>query len=221
MDFEVSYFLEVMPKILGALGVTLELSVIALVIAIILGLVSAVSNYYNIKGINFICKIYISIFRGTPLMPQLFFFCYGIAYISETVKNMDPLLASAIVLGLNVGAYMSENIRGAFMSVDKGQLEAAFSFGMSKYQTMVKVVMPQAMRSAFPSLFNNLIDLIKGTSIAFTVGVADIMGMAKMEGAFTFRFFEVYAAVMIIYWVIITILSFVQKKLEIRCNLAY
>lgn len=134
---------------------------------------------------------------------------------------MSPMTASAIVLSLNMGAYIAENIRGALLSVDSGQIEAAFSFGMSRFQTMRRVIAPQAFRVALPSLFNNLIDLIKGSSISFVVGVVDIMGQAKMEAAITFRFFEVYAAVMLIYWCVITILGFIQKRVERWCSAAY
>ena len=116
---------------------------------------------------------------------------------------------------------MAENIRGALLSVDSGQIEAAFSFGMSRFQTTTRIIAPQALRVAFPSLFNNFIDLIKGSSISFVVGVVDIMGQAKLEAAITFRFFEVYAAVMLIYWVIITLLGIVQKRIELWCNAAY
>lgn len=221
MDFSVSYFLEMIPSIASALNVTLELTAIALVFSLIIGSVAAVAEYYKVSVVNQICKVYVSIFRGTPLLPQLFFFYFGIAYFSDFVKNMSPMTASAIVLSLNMGAYIAENIRGALLSVDSGQIEAAFSFGMSRFQTMRRVIAPQAFRVALPSLFNNLIDLIKGSSISFVVGVVDIMGKAKMEAAITFRFFEVYAAVMLIYWCVITILGFIQKRVERWCNTAY
>lgn len=221
MDFSVSYFLEMIPSIASALDVTLELTAIALVFSLIIGSVAAVAEYYKITIVNQICKIYVSVFRGTPLLPQLFFFYFGIAYFSDFVKNMSPMTASAIVLSLNMGAYIAENIRGALLSVDLGQIEAAFSFGMSRFQTMRRVIAPQAFRVALPSLFNNLIDLIKGSSISFVVGVVDIMGQAKMEAAITFRFFEVYAAVMLIYWCVITILGFIQKRVERWCSAAY
>ncbi len=221
MVFDPVYFLEMIPSIAQALDVTAALSVIALIFSLILGSIAAVAEYYKLPVLNPLCRIYISVFRGTPLLPQLFFFYFGVAYFSDFVKDMSPMTASAIVLSLNMGAYMAENIRGALLSVDPGQIEAAFSFGMTRLQAMVRVIAPQAFRVAFPSLFNNFIDLIKGSSIAFVVGVVDIMGQAKMEAAITFRFFEVYAAVMLIYWVIITLLGFVQKKIELWCSAAY
>lgn len=221
MNFSISYFLEMIPSIASALDVTLELTAIALVFSLIIGSIAAVAEYYKIAVVNQICKVYVSIFRGTPLLPQLFFFYFGVAYFSDFVKNMSPMTASAIVLSLNMGAYIAENIRGALLSVDSGQIEAAFSFGMNRFQTMRRVIAPQAFRVALPSLFNNVIDLVKGSSISFVVGVVDIMGQAKLEAAITFRFFEVYAAVMLIYWCVITILGFIQKRVERWCSAAY
>ena len=216
MDFDITYFLEKIPTIASALNVTMELTMISLLCSLLLGTVVALANYYNIVILNTVCKIYTSIFRATPLLPQLFFFYFGLAYFSDYIKNMSPMMASAIILSLNMGAYMSENIRGALLAVDSGQIEAAMSLGMNRIQTMTRIVGVQAFQIALPSLFNNFIDLIKGSSIAFVVGVVDIMGRAKIEAANTFRFFEVYAAVMLIYWVLITILSYFQKKIEQR-----
>jgi len=221
MIFSTEYFIEVVPTIAAALNVTLSLTFISLILSLAIGVIVAVADYYKIGILNRICRVYVSIFRGTPLLPQLFFFYFGIAYFSETVRNMSPFTASAIVLSLNMGAYMSENIRGAIFAVDKGQIEAANSFGMSRIQTMKRIIAPQAFRVAFPSLFNNFIDLLKGSSIAFVVGVVDIMGQAKIEAAVTFRFFEVYAAVMLIYWCIVTVMGLVQRRIELWCNSKY
>jgi putative amino-acid transport system permease protein len=221
MNFDVGYFLEEIPSIASALDITLILTLVSLVFSLLIGVVVAVAEYYKIAVINQICRVYVSIFRGTPLLPQLFFFYFGVAYFSDIVKNMDPVTATAIVLSLNMGSYMSENIRGALLSVDSGQIEAAFSFGMSRFQTMRRIIAPQAFRVAFPSLFNNFIDLLKSSSMAFVVGAVDIMGKAKLDAAITFRFFEVYAAVMLIYWCIITVLGIVQRRIEAWCNAAY
>lgn len=221
MVFDINYLLEIIPLIASALDTTMSLSVISLIFSLIIGTIVAVAAYYKLKVINQICRVYVSVFRGTPLLPQLFFFYFGLAYFSDFVKNMSPFVASAIVMSLNMGAYVSENIRGALLSVDSGQIEAAFAFGMSRFQTMRRVIAPQAFRVAFPSLFNNFIDLIKGSSIAFVIGVVDIMGKAKLEAAITFRFFEVYAAVMLIYWGVTFILSMVQQRIEKWCNSMY
>ena len=147
-----------------------------------------------------------SIMRGTPVVAQLYFFYYGIALYSAFVRNMTPLIAVAVVMSFNMGAFMSESIRGALLSVDEGQKEAAYSLGMTNFQLVTRIVIPQAVRVALPPLFNDIINLIKMTSLAFMLGVPDIMGAAKIEGARTFRYFEIYAAVMLVYWLIIFVL---------------
>ena len=134
---------------------------------------------------------------------------------------MKPLMAVSVVLSLNVGAFMSESIRGALLSVDEGQKEAAYSLGMTNLQLVTRIIIPQAVRVALPPLFNDVINLIKMTSLAFMLGVPDIMGAAKIEGAKTFRYFEIYAAVMLVYWVVIFILGLLHKWLEKKCASMY
>ena len=126
-----------------------------------------------------------------------------------------------IVMSFNMGAFMSESIRGALLSVDEGQKEAAYSLGMTNFQLVTRIVIPQAVRVALPPLFNDIINLIKMTSLAFMLGVPDIMGAAKIEGARTFRYFEIYAAVMLVYWLIIFVLGILHKLLEKKCANMY
>ena len=154
-------------------------------------------------------------------MGDIYIIHYGIALYSNFVKNMTPLVAVAVVMSLNMGAFMSESIRGALLSVDEGQKEAAYSLGMTNLQLVVRIIIPQAVRIALPPLFNDVINLIKMTSLAFMIGVPDIMGAAKIEGAKTFRYFEIYAAVMLIYWIIVFILGIVHKFLEKKCASMY
>lgn len=134
---------------------------------------------------------------------------------------MDPVPAVAIVMSLNIGAFMSESIRAALMSVDQGQKEAALSLGMSNLQLVRRIIIPQATRIALPTLFNDIINLVKLSSLAFMLGVIDIMGAAKIEGSYTFRYFEIYAAVMVIYLVVIGILTLIHKRIAARNADAY
>jgi putative amino-acid transport system permease protein len=131
---------------------------------------------------------------------------------------MAPLVAVSIVMSLNVGAFMSESIRGAIMSVDEGQKEAAYSLGLTNFQIFRRIVAPQAARVAIPPLFNDMINLIKMSSLSFMCGVPDIMGQAKMEGAQSYRYFEIYAAVMLVYWVVIFLFSCLSKYLQKVCD---
>ena len=214
--FKVSYFLEVLPIIASKVNVTFELTIAATIFALVVGVIIAIIGYYKIPGLYQLTRVYVSIMRGTPVVAQLYFFYYGIALYSAIVRNMTPLIAVAVVMSLNMGAFMSESIRGALLSVDEGQKEAAYSLGMTNFQ-----LIPQAVRVALPPLFNDIINLIKMTSLAFMLGVPDIMGAAKIEGARTFRYFEIYAAVMLVYWLIIFVLGILHKLLEKKCANMY
>ncbi len=223
--FKVSYFLEVLPIIASKVNITFELTVAATIFALIVGVIIAIIGYYKIPVLYQLTRVYVSIMRGQKFMvvAQLYFFYYGIALYSAFVRNMTPLMwvAVAVVMSFNMGAFMSESIRGALLSVDEGQKEAACSLGMTNFQLVTRIVIPQAVRVALPPLFNDIINLIKMTSLAFMLGVPDIMGAAKIEGARTFRYFEIYAAVMLVYWLIIFVLGILHKLLEKKCANMY
>lgn len=219
--FDFSYFLEVFPIIASKLQVTLMLTVTAAFFSLIIGVIIAVIGYYKVKILYPITRLYLSVLRGTPVVAQLYFFYYGLARISEIVLNMKPITAVAFVLSLNTGAFMSESIRGALLSVDPGQKEAAAMLRLSEFQAIRRIVLPQAFRTALPALFNDLINLLKSTSLAFMLGIRDIMGQAKSEGAQSFRYFEIYLAVMVIYWLVVLVLTQVHKVLDTKCSEMY
>ena len=219
--FKISYFLEVLPVIARRVNVTFELTMISTLFALLVGVVVAIIAYYRVPVLYQASRVYVSIMRGTPIVAQLYFFYFGIALYSTIVRDMKPLMAVSVVLSLTVGAFMSESIRGALLSVDEGQKEAAYSLGMTNLQLVTRIIIPQAVRVALPPLFNDVINLIKMTSLAFMLGVPDIMGAAKIEGAKTFRYFEIYAAVMLVYWVVIFILGLLHKWLEKKCASMY
>lgn len=219
--FDIRYFLEVLPKIAVKLNVTMEITVIALIFSLLLGFLLAIITYYKVKILYPIVKAYISFMRGTPIVAQLYFFYFGIAMFSEIVRNMTPIYAVSIVMSLNFAAFMSESMRAALISVDEGQKEAAYSLGMSRVQMTVRILLPQAIRVALPPLSNDIINLIKMSALSFMLGVSDIMGAAKIEGARTFRYFEIYAAVMLIYWCIIFVFGCLHKYIEKRCASIY
>lgn len=219
--FNFSYFFEVLPKVADHLSVTLELTAVSAVFALCIGLVVAIIAYYKIPVFYPVTRAYVFLMRGTPAIVQLYFFYYGIATFSKFIREMDPVPAVAIVMSLNIGAFMSESIRAALMSVDQGQKEAALSLGMSNLQLVRRIIIPQATRIALPTLFNDIINLVKLSSLAFMLGVIDIMGAAKIEGSYTFRYFEIYAAVMVIYLVVIGILTLIHKRIAARNADAY
>ena len=211
MRFNWEYFFETLPLIASKLNVTLSLTLISAFFSLVIGIMFALISYYNVKGLSQLLRVWVSFIRGTPVATQLFFFYYGMANISSII----------VIMSLNMGAFVSESIRGALISVDEGQREAAMSLGMSGWQMTTRIVIPQAVRVALPPLFNDLINLFKMSSLAFLVGVRDVMGAAKIESTQTFLFFECYACVMVIYWIITLMLTFVQRRLETRCNAIY
>lgn len=219
--FDFSYFLSCLPKIAARLYVTLELTIISTVFALVIGVLIAMVSLYRVKVLYPISRVYVSFMRGTPVVAQLYFFYFGMAVYSTAIRDMTPLIAVSIVLSLSVGAFMSESIRAAILSVDEGQREAAAAFGLTNGQTFWHVIIPQAVRVAVPPLFNDVINLIKLSSLSFMIGVPDIMGAAKMEGSATFRYFEIYAAVMLVYWVVISLFSLVSRYVQRRCERAF
>ncbi|WP_439290826.1 amino acid ABC transporter permease [Lonepinella koalarum] len=221
MNFQFSYFVEVIPKVARHLDITLQLTLTAAIIALIFGTVLAVIRYYKIPIFYQLASIYIFIMRGTPVVVQLYFFYFGLATASNIVREMQPVTAVAIVMSLNISAFMSESMRGALLSVDDGQKQAGYALGMSHALVIRRIVLPQAFRIALPALFNDIINLIKMSSLAFMLGILDVMGAAKVEGAQTFRYFEIYAAVMLIYLAVIAFCSFIHKYLEKKYSRAY
>jgi len=208
-------------KLGEGLLVSLGIFAITLLFSLPLGLLVAFGRMHKNPLISGIIKIYISFMRGTPIVAQLYFFYFGLAVYSVLVRDMTPISAVAFVLSVNVGAFMSESIRGALMSVEEGQKEAALSLGMTHFQVVYRIVLPQAIRVAIPPLFNDFINLIKSSSLAFMLGVPDIMGAARTEGSQSYRYFEVYGAVMLVYWVVISFFDFFRKIVEKRLKEAY
>lgn len=219
--FDFDYFVQVIPKVMGGLSVTLQLTVVSTVFALLIGILVAMVGSYRVKVLYPITRAFVSFMRGTPAVAQLYFFYFGLAIYSTAIRNMTPIIACSFVLSLNVGAFMSESIRAALMSVDEGQREAAASLGFSKGQTFWRIVVPQAVRVAIPPLFNDMINLIKLSSLSFMIGVPDIMGQAKIEGASTFRYFEIYAAAMLVYWGVIELFGAASRRLQHTCEQAY
>ena len=219
--FDVDYTLGIFPILLKYIDITISMALISTAIALIIAILIAIIKTYNIKVLSQISDVYISFFRGTPLLVQLFLLYYGLPQLFPSFSSMDAYAASVLGLSLHFSAYMAEAIRGAITSIDKGQFEAANSLGMSQTQTFRFIILPQAIRVAIPSLMNNFIDLVKSTSLAFTLGVPEIMAKAQLEASSSFKYFESFLAVAIVYWVLVISFSYLQKKLENRLNKAY
>lgn len=216
MNFDFQWFIKLFPIVLPSLKLTIEISLISLIFTLLLSVIISIVRYYKIWGLSQIFGVYITFFRATPLVAQLFMLYFGLPCVIPSLKSMTAFQATVIALTLNTASFMAETLRAALESVEVGQLEACYSMSMTKYQTMMRVVLPQAFVVALPSLGNQFIGIIKGSALGFTVGLADIMAKSKMEAALTLRFFEAYLCVTLIYLVIVVFVEKIQKILEKR-----
>jgi len=212
--FDLNYFIEIIPSILKALPITLSVGLSAMVLGFILGLVITLLRKLDNPVLNPIIDLYVSFFRGTPLMVQLFIFFFGLPQIIPFIAKLNAFEASIIVMTINASAYISEVVRAAIDAVDKGQMEAALAVGMSKTRALERIVLPQALKVAVPPLGNTFISLIQGTAITFMLGLQDIMGLTKMKAAASYRFLEAFLAVGLIYWLLTLVATMINKRLE-------
>lgn len=218
---DLDYMLGLVPVILGYVPLTLFMAVAGMVCALILASLLAVERVAKVPVLDWFVIVFISFFRGTPLLVQLFLFYFGLPQVLSFLSDINGVTAAIMGLTLHFSAYMAESIRAAIMGVDRSQWEAAQSIGMTQGQMMRRIILPQAARIAAPTLVNYFIDMIKGTSLAFTLGVTEMMGAAQKEAAGSFLYFEAYLVVAMIYWVIVEALSQMQKRLETYLNKAF
>ncbi|MEK5232740.1 amino acid ABC transporter permease [Lysinibacillus sp. FSL K6-0232] len=214
MNLDFSYMIEVLPAILKYIPITLLMAIIAMIIAVAIGLALALVYKTNFKILIYAANVYISFFRAIPMLVQLFLIYYGLPQLFPVFTKLDAVTAAIIGLGFKQAAFLAEIFRAAFASVEKGQLEACLAGGMSKFQAYRRIILPQALRNALPGTGNTFISLIKETSLAFTLGVVEIFAEAKMQASNSFRYFEAYLTVALVYWAIIVVYTYVQKLIE-------
>jgi glutamine transport system permease protein len=215
-------FGEVYPLLCKGLWITVEVTVLSLLLAFILGLVSCFMGLSKKTLLRSISKIYIAIIRGTPLLVQVFYIYFAIPQLLQYLGfdvRFTPFTAGLATLTLNAGAYMSEIFRGAINAVNPGQMEAARSLGLSHGQAMKKVVLPQALRICLPSLVNQFIITLKDSSLISVIGLADIMYQAKIYVGRSMESFATYTWVALFYFVVIAILTQIAKTVERRVSI--
>ncbi|WP_019555060.1 amino acid ABC transporter permease [Propionispira raffinosivorans] len=222
--FDIKLVFTQIPSLLLYLPVTLEITILSMVIGLLLGFILAI---IKVKGITFLTQltaVFVSFTRGTPLLVQLYLTYYGIPiflryynYYNDTTYNLNsipPLLFVLVTFSLNEAAYNSESIRAAIQSIEKGQIEAAYSLGMTFFQVLYRIIIPEAFVVALPTLGNALISLLKGTSLAFVCSVVEITAQGKILAGSNYRYFEVYVSLAIIYWVMTIIIERSIKVIE-------
>ena len=200
------------PKMLiPGLTMTIPLTAIAFTFAMIIAVAAAMVQYAKIPVLTQLCRFYIWIFRGTPLLVQLFVVFYG---LPDLGIRMDPFPAAVLVFSLNEGAYCAETVRAALEAVPEGQMEAGYCAGMSYMQTMRRIILPQAMRTAFPPLSNSLIAMVKDTSLAANITVVEMFRASEQINARVYEPLALYIEVGLIYLMFSTVLTWLQRAGE-------
>ena len=200
------------PKILEyGLKVTLPLAAIAFILSTVLAVIVAMIQYAKVPVLKQICRFYIWIIRGTPLLVQLMVAFYGLPLFGISI---NPFLMAVIVFTINEGAYSAETMRAAMEAVPAGQMEAGYCVGMGYMQIIWHVILPQAFRTAFPSLFNALISMVKDTSLASSITVVEMFTRTKQIAGQSYNYLPLYIEVAVVYLLFCTILTYLQKRGE-------
>lgn len=207
--FDPVLIIEFLPTLIKYLGVTLEIVCFSMIFGTVIGIIVALPKLFHIPIARQIVTLYISFIRGTPILIQLFLVYYGLPALLSIwnidITRMDALYFVIITYSLSHGAIFAEIFRGAIQAIDIGQTEAAYSIGMKPLQSFFRIAFPQAIRIAFPNMANSIIGSLKDTSLAFTIGVMDMMGRGETLISSTAHALEVYISLSIVYYVIVLI----------------
>jgi L-cystine transport system permease protein len=222
----IQFAIEHFPDVLKGVPLTLTIAIVSMILGIFLGLLVALVRIYKVPVLNQLALVYISFIRGTPLLVQLYVFFYGVPELLDIINeqfgtvydadNINPLWYALIAYTINTTANQAEVFRAALNATHVGQMEAAYSVGMSTFQALRRIVIPQAFVVALPDLGNIFIGLIKATSLAFAVKVIEIMAISKIIANDGYNFIEMYLVASIIYWVICIICEVILHKVEKR-----
>lgn len=216
LDFSVlePYF----PLLASAVWITLKFTFFSTIMGFLGGFILALITLSKSKVLSFLAKVYISVFRGTPLLVQLMLIYFATPQL--TSYTISALEAGVLSFGLNSAAYISEALRGGILAVDKGQWEGAMSLGVPKYRFLLDIILPQAIKNALPSLVNESIMLLKDSSLVSVIGVADTLRWADLIQAKTFRAFEAFIVAAAVYYVLVMALNFLGSLLEKKVRIS-
>jgi len=209
---------EAAPVMAQGAGTTLVFAVASMAGGLVLGFPTAVLRVAPWAPLRWPAALYVSVFRGTPLLVQLFVIYYGLPGIGI---EFTPVMAGILALSLNAGAYLSESLRGAMLGVGQGQWHAGFSLGLTYPQTLGLVILPQALRMAVPAMSNTLISLIKDTALVSVITVSELMLVTKELIAVTFKPLPLYVAAAVVYWLLSLFFEAVQRRAERHFNRAH
>lgn len=206
-----SFFKMLVPGI----KVTIPLTCLSFALALFISILVAIVQYADLKMLKKLARFYIWIIRGTPLLVQLYIFFYGLPALGI---KLPAFPCAVIVFGINEGAYMAESVRAALEAVPLGQIEAGYCIGLNYLQIMRRIVLPQAMRIAFPSLANSFIALVKSTSLAATITVSELFRQAQIINGRVYEPLALYTEAALIYLAFCTLLTWLQSLIEKKLN---
>lgn len=209
------------PLLIEGIITTILISLLSIFIGIVIGFFACIMGMAKNKVLKSISAVYVWIIRGTPMIVQAFIVYFGMPQVMQMMIpgfRIEAFTAGVITLSLNAGAYLSEIFRGGISAVPNGQVEAARSLGLSKSRTMMKVVLPQAIKVAIPSMVNQFIITVKDTSILSVIGLADVVNKAKVYVGKSYAFFETYILVAVYYLIVISLLMVISRYLEKKFN---
>ncbi|MBO8162807.1 MAG: amino acid ABC transporter permease [Brevibacillus sp.] len=218
LDFLVLFEGNNFSALMSGLWVTVTMTFMAMLLSSCIGLVVGLSRMSSNRVLSTLAGCYLAWFRGTPLLVQLMILYYGLAIGMQI--DLSASMAGVLGLGMYSGAYVSEIVRGAIQSIDKGQMEAGRSLGMSHWQTMRKVILPQAVRRMLPPLGNEFIALTKNSSLLSVITVSELMRAGNLIVANNFRYFEIYIGIALLYFLvnftISKVISYFERKLSVE-----
>lgn len=213
-DFELA--VDSLPFLMQGLQNTMIISVFSMFFALVLGIVIGIARMSKYAVFHLPARLYISFMRGTPLLVFVFILYYGLPVIG--VEFTSALVAAIVGVSLNFAAYNAEVVRSAILSVPRGQWEAAATLQMDYFQTLQKVIIPQATRIALPPTFNIFMDVVKGTSLASVITVQELLYSGRLVAGRTFDSMTMYISVALIYWMVCIVIGYFQNRLEVRYN---
>lgn len=207
-------YLEIMSFLPDGLLVTFQVTVLAILCAIPLGLITGLGRISRNRAINLVASVYVEVIRGIPLLVQIFYIYYALAKFLQ----VSGLASAVIAISFCYGAYMGEVFRAGILAIPRGQMEAARSLGLSRFQTMFIIILPQAWRTILPPVGNECIAMLKDTSLVSMMAMPDLMQRGRSYAAKSYMYFETYTVIALIYLIITLVLSKAVSIMEIRLN---
>jgi len=216
MNLDFTIVIEYLPVLLYAAGITVKITALSVFFGTFIGLFAGMGRLSGIKPVRWLAGSYVDFIRGTPLLVQIFIIYFGIPAL--TGVRIEPILAAVVSCSINSGAYIAEIFRAGIQSIDKGQMEAARSLGMSKTQAMRYIILPQAFKRVIPPLGNEFIAMMKDTSLLSVIGYEELTRKAQLIVARTYAAFEIYIAIAFIYLIMTLVISrwvaYMERRLK-------